>query len=71
MKIKEIVQFLETIAPLSLQESYDNAGLVIGNSDTECSGIITSLDVTEDIVEEAVKRKCNLIVAHHPIILGD
>ena len=68
MKIKEIVQFLETIAPLSLQESYDNAGLVIGNSDTECSGIITSLDVTEDIVEEAVKRKCNLIVAHHPII---
>jgi len=68
MKIKEIVQFLESIAPLSLQENYDNAGLIIGNSDTECSGIITSLDVTEEIVEEAVKRKCNLIVAHHPII---
>ena len=68
MRIKEIIHFLETIAPLSFQESYDNAGLIIGNSDTECSGIITSLDVTEEVVEEAVRRKCNLIVAHHPII---
>ncbi len=68
MKIKEITQFLETIAPLSLQENYDNAGLIIGNSGTECTGIITSLDVTESIIEEAVNKKCNLIVAHHPII---
>ncbi len=68
MKIKEITQFLETIAALSLQENYDNAGLIIGSGCTECSGIITSLDVTEEVVEEAVNRKCNLIVAHHPII---
>ncbi|MEO8821902.1 MAG: Nif3-like dinuclear metal center hexameric protein, partial [Ginsengibacter sp.] len=68
MKIKDIAQFLETIAPVSLQESYDNAGLIIGNGDVECSGIITSLDVTEDVVKEAVHKKCNLIVAHHPII---
>lgn len=68
MKIKEITQFLETIAPLSLQENYDNAGLIIGNADAECTGIITSLDVTEAVVEEAVNKKCNLIVAHHPII---
>ena len=68
MKIKEITQFLETFAPVSLQENYDNAGLVIGNGDTECTGIITSLDVTEAVVEEAVNKKCNLIVAHHPII---
>ncbi|HSN07571.1 MAG TPA: Nif3-like dinuclear metal center hexameric protein, partial [Hanamia sp.] len=47
---------------------YDNAGLIIGNSDTECIGVITTLDVTEEVVEEAVRRKCNLIVAHHPII---
>ncbi len=68
MKIKEVVYFLESLAPLSLQESYDNAGLIIGNSQTECTGIITSLDVTESVVDEAVKRNCNLIVAHHPII---
>lgn len=68
MKIKEITDYLESIAPLSLQESYDNAGLLTGNGNTECSGIITSLDVTEAVVEEAVQKKCNLIVAHHPII---
>jgi len=68
MKIKEIIQFLESIAPLSLQESYDNAGLIIGSVETECAGMITSLDVTEQVVQEAVKRNCNLIVAHHPVI---
>ncbi len=61
-------QYLENIAPLSLQESYDNAGLIVGNSDNECTGILTSLDVTEAIIEEALQKKCNLIVAHHPII---
>jgi dinuclear metal center YbgI/SA1388 family protein len=68
MKIKEITQFLESIAPLTLQESYDNAGLIVGNMESECSGIITSLDVTEEVIKEAILRKCNLIVAHHPII---
>jgi len=68
MKIKEITNYLEGIAPLSLQESYDNAGLLTGNDEMECHGIITSLDVTESVVEEAVQKKCNLIVAHHPII---
>jgi dinuclear metal center YbgI/SA1388 family protein len=68
MKIKEFIKYLETIAPLSLQENYDNCGLLIGNSETECVGILTSLDVTEAVIEEALKRKCNLIVAHHPII---
>jgi dinuclear metal center YbgI/SA1388 family protein len=68
MKIKDIIQFLESIAPLSLQESYDNAGLIVGDSETECTGIITSLDVTEEVVEEAQRKNCNLIVAHHPII---
>lgn len=68
MKIKEMIQSLETFAPVALQESYDNAGLIVGNGETECTGIITSLDVTEAVVEEAVKKNCNLIVAHHPII---
>ncbi len=68
MKITGVIECLENFAPLSLQEDYDNAGLLIGNSEEECTGIITTLDVTEDVVKEALKKKCNLIVAHHPII---
>ncbi len=70
MTINEITRFLETIAPLSLQEGYDNAGLLTGSPGWECTGIITSLDVTEAVVLEAVNKSCNLIVAHHPIIFG-
>jgi dinuclear metal center YbgI/SA1388 family protein len=70
MKIYEIVTVLEKFAPLSLQESYDNAGLLIGDKNINCTGIICSLDVTEEIVKEAIKKKCNLIVAHHPLIFG-
>ena len=68
MKIKEFINYLETIASISFQESYDNCGLLVGNSETECTGILTTLDATEAIVDEAVNRKCNLIIAHHPII---
>jgi dinuclear metal center YbgI/SA1388 family protein len=70
MKIGEITAFLESVAPLRLQESYDNAGLLTGNSSWDCTGIITTLDVTEAVVQEAMEKKCNLIVAHHPIIFG-
>jgi len=70
MKIQEITSFLETIAPASLQESYDNAGLLAGNANWDCTGIITALDATEAVVLEAIKNNCNLIVAHHPIIFS-
>lgn len=70
MKIQEIIPHLESIAPASLQESYDNAGLLTGNKNWPCTGIITTLDATEAVVLEAVEKKCNLIVAHHPIIFG-
>ena len=70
MKIQEIISFLESVAPPSLQESYDNAGLITGNSSWDCTGIITTLDATEAVVQEAIEKKCNLIVAHHPIIFG-
>ncbi len=70
MKILEIISYLESTAPLSLQESYDNAGLITGNSSWACTGIITTLDATEAVVQEAIEKKCNLIVAHHPIIFG-
>ena len=70
MKISDIISFLELQAHPSLQEHYDNAGLITGQNDWECSGIICSLDATEEVVKEAVSKKCNLIVAHHPIIFG-
>jgi dinuclear metal center YbgI/SA1388 family protein len=70
MKIKAVISFLESLAPPSLQESYDNAGLIVGNADTECSGIICSLDATEEVVREAIEKNCNLIVAHHPIVFS-
>jgi dinuclear metal center YbgI/SA1388 family protein len=68
MLVKEIIQAIEKIAPLSYQEDYDNAGLIIGNADAEIHGILLCLDTTEDVIQEAIDKKCNLIVAHHPII---
>ena len=68
VKIKEVVDALERFAPLPLQESYDNAGLQVGLTEAEVSGALLCLDVTENIVDEAVRRGCNLIVAHHPLI---
>ena len=68
MIIKEIAEYLESIAPLSLQEDYDNAGLITGNNSWECTGILCTLDVTEAVVNEAITKNCNCIVAHHPII---
>lgn len=68
MKIKDITHFLETIAPTVYQESYDNAGLITGNPMDEVTSVLVTLDVTEEVIDEAIKRDCNLIVAHHPII---
>ncbi|MBO5134725.1 MAG: Nif3-like dinuclear metal center hexameric protein [Bacteroidaceae bacterium] len=68
MKIKEVAEALERFAPLPLQESYDNAGLQIGLTEVETSGVLLCLDVTESVIEEAVGRGCNLVVAHHPLL---
>ena len=68
MRIKEIINFLETIAPPSLQEDYDNAGLLTCSNSMACTGILICLDCTEAIVQEAIDRRCNLVVTHHPII---
>jgi len=68
VKIKEIIAALERFAPLPLQESYDNAGLQCGLTETEASGALLCLDVTEDVVREAVDLGCNLIVSHHPLL---
>ena len=68
MKIKEVLSALEQFAPLPLQEDYDNAGLQIGLTETEVSGALLCLDVTEAVVDEAASLGCNLIVSHHPLI---
>lgn len=68
MKIQDIIQFLENYAHPSLQESYDNAGLLTGDKNAVCSGVLVTLDTTPEIVEEAVRKNCNLIVSHHPIL---
>jgi dinuclear metal center YbgI/SA1388 family protein len=67
-KIKEIIQILEKIAPPIYQEGYDNSGLIVGDSNLESTGIIISLDCIESIVDEAITKNCNLIIAHHPIV---
>ena len=68
MQIKDVTQYLETIAPLAYQEKYDNAGLIIGNSGASVSRILVCLDITETVLQEAINSKCELIVAHHPIV---
>ena len=68
MKISDLTSYIQNVAPLSLQEEYDNAGLILGDPSWECTGILCALDVTEEVVEEAIRKKCNCIVAHHPLI---
>lgn len=67
MKIREILQIIEQTAPLALQESYDNSGVQIGDISQEIKGVLLSVDVTEDVVDEAISLGCNLIISHHPL----
>ena len=66
--IADITAHLESWAPLAYQESYDNAGLLVGEADRPVAGVLVTLDVTEAVIDEAVRRDCNLVVAHHPLI---
>jgi len=68
MKISEIIHVIEDFAPLPLQESYDNAGLITGSPSEEATGGLFTLDVTEAVVDEAISLGYNLIIAHHPLI---
>lgn len=68
MKIKEILKELDLLAPMPLQEEYDNAGLIIGSPEAETDGCLVCLDLTEEVIEEAVKEHVKLIVSHHPVI---
>ncbi len=68
--IKDVTAYLENIAPPSLQESYDNAGLIAGDYSTDVKGVLVALDCLEEVVEEAIRTNCNLIVTHHPVIFS-
>jgi dinuclear metal center YbgI/SA1388 family protein len=68
VKIKEVLSALERFAPLPLQESWDNAGLQVGLTETEVSGALLCLDVNELIIDEAIAKGCNLVVSHHPLL---
>ena len=68
MKIKEIVSYLESIAPLSLQESYDNAGLIIGDPQKTIHSALITLELTPEVLDEAIARNTHLIISHHPLI---
>ena len=70
MTIKDITNQLEELAPLSHAEEFDNVGLLVGQYNTEVTGILVTLDTLEGVVDEAVQKQCNLIVSFHPIIFG-
>ena len=68
MKLKQLVTYLEEVAPLRYQEQYDNSGLIVGDLDMDLTGALISLDATPEVIAEAVERKCNVVVSHHPIV---
>ena len=68
MKINDIVQILNKFAPLPLQESFDNCGLIVGNREEDAKGVLLCIDITERVVEEAIRMGFNMIVSHHPLI---
>ncbi len=70
MKIKELLTYLEEICPLNYQESYDNCGLQMGDTEKNVTGVLLCLDCTEDVLKEAQKLKYNLVIAHHPVIFS-
>lgn len=70
MNVNDVIQKLESWADPSLQESYDNSRLIVGDPKNEVSGVLVTLDATEDVVDEAISKGCNLILAHHPIVFG-
>jgi len=70
MTVKEVTNILEDLAPLAYAEDFDNVGLLVGDYDTKVSGILVTLDTLENVIDEAISKKCNLIVSFHPIIFG-
>ena len=70
IRVRDVIAELEAWAPPSLQESYDNSGLLVGDRNAEVTGVLVSLDCTESVVTEAVEKGANLVVSHHPIVFN-
>jgi dinuclear metal center YbgI/SA1388 family protein len=70
MKIDKIISVLEEMAPLAYAEDFDNVGLLIGNKNEESTGILVCHDALENVIDEAISKKCNLIVCFHPILFS-
>lgn len=70
MQVKDITRLIESMAPLAYQESYDNAGLIVGDANDDVSGVLITLDITEEVMEEAIRKNLNMVIAHHPIVFG-
>lgn len=68
--VKDIISAIEDFAPVAYQESYDNSGLQVGNLEDEVKAVLLTLDVTEDVLEEALGRGANMIVSHHPLLFS-
>ncbi|GAP72178.1 hypothetical protein SAMD00024442_26_28 [Candidatus Symbiothrix dinenymphae] len=68
MKIIQLIDELEAFAPLSLQDEWDNSGLQVGDVEQTAGGVLLCLDVTEDVLDEAIELGCNLIISHHPLL---
>ncbi|NBX27725.1 MAG: Nif3-like dinuclear metal center hexameric protein, partial [Chitinophagia bacterium] len=68
--VKTMTQAIEQMAPLAWQESYDNSGLQVGDPHMDVKGVLLCLDITEAIIEEAIAKNCNLIIAHHPLLFS-
>jgi len=66
--IQEIIDYIESWVPLEYQEGYDNCGIIVGTSQSLVHGILITVDITEAVLTEAIKRNCNFIIAHHPLI---
>jgi len=71
MKLSELCSYLDTAIPLSFQEGYDNSGLQVGQPDMEVASALLTLDVTENVIDEAVQKGCGLVISHHPLIFNE
>jgi dinuclear metal center YbgI/SA1388 family protein len=70
MKIQKLIKYIEQIAPPAYQESYDNSGLIVGDANEKITGVLLCLDSIEAVIDEAIEKGCNLVIAHHPIVFG-
>lgn len=70
MKIKEVISILETMAPLAYAEDFDNVGLLVGNPEDQTTGILVCHDALENVIDEAIAKKCNMVVCFHPILFS-